>query len=163
MDTLTAGRVIAAMDDFPFSLEDWFRDGGLKVSKEAAAHVLGKDPLLQETPVEGILEHLLSARCRSEMESSVRWVKDPSPSDPTLGFDAGDKRIEGRCRIEPKRVRVTLVRGGKQRCRETVILDWAPRIYTLEPFMGSPANGDGLDAARRLLLILYYETLYRNA
>lgn len=162
MDTSIASRVIAAMDDFPFSLEDWVRDCTL-VSREAATHVLSREPGLEEDSVEGILEHLLPARCRSEMESTVRWVKDPSPSDPTLGFDAGDKRIEGRCRIEPKRVRVTLVRGGRRHCRETVILDWAPRIYTLEPFIGSPANGDGLDAARRLLLILYYETLYRKA
>ena len=152
-------RVIIALDNYSFTIKEYLKDGGQALIKRAMNYLI--EVGVKEEVSYNCLRAILKARCQYMMETSVDWIESPVGDASKISFNMKGNVVRGFCRIEPKRVSVSLWWNKREVVKESFIYDLSPRIYTIYPVVGSPANTEGKLCAKRLFLKLYYEMLYQ--
>lgn len=152
-----------AFDSFPLSLEEYSKDGGKTVLQKADKYI---SELLPEVPPEERERFLLPAirrACLSLLYARAEWKQEPGGHSAKIQCTIDDTILEGKAVIEPKRVLVKMKDKEKTLSKACMLLDWAPRLFTEEPFTGSPANEEGQKLARELFLLLYLDNMPKTS
>lgn len=152
-------KTVQALEDFQFSLEDYYLNRTETV-KRATHHVSDVAGIKDSDYNDIIVEEILKLRSRAMLSSKAIWVKTPNYSDSEISCRIEGRLYKGQCRIEPKRIMVQF--DLESLSKECVLLKYAPIIFTEEPFIGSPASRCGVDCAKDLFLELCYEALLKN-
>lgn len=152
-------KTIQALEDFHFSLEDFFLNRTDTV-KRATCHVSDVAGTQDSDNNDILVGEILKLRSRAMLSSMAVWVNTPNDSDSEISCRIEGRLFKGQCHIEPKRIMVRFEPEGLD--KECVLLKWSPIIFTEEPFIGSPASRCGVDCAKDLFLELCYEALLKN-
>lgn len=151
--------ILAALDDFSFSIPEYARDEGIQVKRLAKEHVSLK--LARDDIPADYVSMIIQARYNAMLEDSVHWIKRPVRDFSQVMFETDGRLVTGSVNIEPKHIGVELLLGDHSIHKETVLQDWSPRIYTEKPIVGSKGNADGRACARRMILALYFSSRYK--
>lgn len=151
--------LVKAFDGFTISLDDYLRDGGKTLLREADIYLAEMLPEIPEEVRAGFLQSAIHRRCLSILSDTTEWKKGPRGHRSGLECAIGGKTVTGNAIIEPKKITVSMDRDGNACSKECRLLDWAPRLYTIEPFIGSLPNEEGKRLARELFMALYLECM----
>lgn len=147
--------VAVYMSDFDFDIDDYFKATD-EVMERAITHFAERSGISPCSPYTPTVEKYVNSLFEGKIAQAVSWAHiGPLNSGDVISFTIGAYEVEGIVDIAPKSVAVTMkkpcsgLRGGFQ------LSSLAPRIYTDEPFLGSPANEAGIVCAKSTLLDIY--------
>ena len=153
-------ETVRGLDDFYFTIQDYALDGGKRVIAQANEHLHQRHNV--GVVPEDCLSSIVQAKYRSMIMESVSWIRLPAEGATEISFSRDNIVVSGKVIIEPKKVHVELSFAGKIYSKDSILLALTPRIYTKDPFIGSPANSEGEECAKVIFLKLYYEALFRK-
>lgn len=152
-------ELVNAFNGFAISLDEYLNDGGESLLHKAEEYLAVRVP---EIPPEARCVFLLQAirrRCLSILSDKTKWIESPRGHRSELECAIEGQTVTGSAVIEPKKIAVSMNRDGIACSKECRLLDWAPRLFTMDPFIGSPANEEGERCAKELFLMLILERL----
>lgn len=156
MEGNTIRTIMTGLENFDFSLREYVRDGGVSVAKRAAEHSGIAYSLAED--VDTGLHFILRSRFLAKVEAETERVTFTSMGQKyILTYATEDGLLDGLAIITPKKVCVRLGKGCQSVQKTARLLDYSPRIYTVFPSLGSPANEKGVKCAKRLFIQMYHE------
>ena len=148
----------SSFDEFTFTLEEYTKDDGRTVRRDAEEYLAGRLHGIPSELIKIFLYPAIRRRCLSLLTSEAEWKNCPSEHCSALKCTIGGMEVCGQSVIEPKKIHVKLVIGNRILTKNSLLHEWAPRIFTDEPYIGSPANEEGKRVARDLFLLLFLES-----
>ena len=157
METNVTADLAGAFDGFSFTLSEYAEDGGRAVRRKAGDYLEDRFAGLPTSVLNEFLSVALRGRCLSMLSERVEWKKEPLGHHSEVELIVDGDSIKGETTIEPKRILARLSCHGHTASKECILLDWAPRLFTEDPFVGSEAGDDGRALAKEMLLLLCLE------
>lgn len=157
METNITADLAGAFDGFSFTLKEYAEDGGREIRRKAGDYLGARFPGLPASARNEFLSVALRGRCLSMLSQRTEWKSKPSGHHSEVELTVDGKPVKGETIIEPKRILARLSCHGHTVSKECILLDWAPRIFTEEPFVGSEAGDEGRMQAMKMILLLCLE------
>lgn len=158
MEKTIITELVQAFGAFPFTLEEYSKDDGRTVSREAMSFLVERLPEVSGDVIHSFLHQAIRGRCLSLLTTNAEWKACPSEYCSSLKCTVWGKEISGHSIIEPKRIHVEMSNGNQTLTKDSSLHEWAPRIFTTEPYVGSPANEEGRRVAMEMFLLLFLES-----
>ena len=157
METNITADLAGAFDEFSFTLSEYAEDGGREVRRKAVGYLEGRCPGVPEADRNGFLSIAIRGRCLSMLAERTQWKSEPSGHHSEVELTVDGESVMAETIIEPKRILARLSCHGHTVSKECKLLDWAPRLFTQEPFVGSEAGEEGRAQAMKMILLLCLE------
>lgn len=151
-------HTIQALESFVFSPEDYYLHFA-DTTRHAMDHVMKETGYDQGALPVSLISDILRARLISMLSAKAEWVLIPVHSESIISCKLDGTLFCGNARIEPKRIRVSLCDDAIS--KECIIHQWAPDLFTEEPFPGSNASSEGEECAKELFLEICGEALLK--
>lgn len=151
MENTIESQTIEALDDYLFTIDEYILLFPTTISK-AIEHIHNKSRIDNAEIPMWLVEEILRTRFRSMLSSKTEWKTIPEYNGSVISCCLDGVLFQGKAIIEPKIVCVTL--DSNNMSKKSILHEWAPYIYTKEPFIGSPAASLGIDCAKDLFLDL---------
>lgn len=142
-------ELLEVLDGFPLTIEGYYQH-----QAEIMRSVIDRYNTIHghqvDQSTERLLYALLKEKCRALLEARTEWITIPVEAESGISCRIDGIVFTGTAIIEPKRIVVYLTEGRIQ--KTCLLYDFAPCIFTKEPFIGSPANQFGQNRAKILFL-----------
>lgn len=159
MDSANISELLKAFEGYDFRLEDYTKDGGKTVMGEAEEYLGMMLPEVSAETVRQFLSFAVRQRCLELLLDKMEWSGPPPGYRSAVECTLDKRRLKGSVTIEPKKIHVEIPTGEGVATKECILLDWAPKLFTEDPFVGSPACREGRRKARELFASLCLECL----
>lgn len=151
-------QTIQALESFVFSPDDYYLHFA-DTTRGAMNHVMKETGYDREELPIGLISEILRARLITTLSTKTEWVSIPVFPESVISCKMDGTFFCGNAHIEPKRVRVSLC--DEAISKECIIHQWAPDLFTEEPFPGSNASSEGEECAKELFLEICGEALLK--
>lgn len=159
MDCENISELLKAFEGYDFRLEDYTRDSGETVMKEAGKYLGMMLPDVPDETVRRFLSFAIRQRCLELLLEKMEWSGPPQGHRSAMECTLDNRRLKGSVTIEPKKIHAEIPTGEGVAAKDCFLLDWAPKLFTEDPFIGSPACREGMRRARELFASLCLEYL----